>query len=63
MLSKMCGRMMHYYSDDLTDMLLDDILEGVAKDLQAIELKQRETNVVHESKAMAENILKHITDF
>ena len=54
---------MHYYSDDLTDLLLDDILEDVAKDLQKIELKQRETNVVHESKAMAENILKHINDF
>jgi hypothetical protein len=39
MLSKMGGRMMHYYSDDLTDLLLDDILEDVAKDLQAIEHK------------------------
>ena len=26
MLSKMGGRMMHYYSDDLTELLLDDIL-------------------------------------
>jgi hypothetical protein len=63
MLSKMGGTLMHYYSDDLTDLLLEDILEDVAKDLQAIELKQREKNVVHESKAMAENILKHISDF
>jgi hypothetical protein len=33
MLSKMGGRMMHYYSDDLAELLLDDILLDVVKDL------------------------------
>ena len=39
MLSKMGGRMMHYYSDDLTELLLDDILGEIAIDLQKIESK------------------------
>ena len=33
MLSKMGGRMMHYYADDLTEMLLDDILYDTVKEL------------------------------
>ena len=54
---------MHYYADDLTDMMLDDILIEVAMDLQNIEHKQRDKEVVNEGKQMAENILKHIVDF
>lgn len=30
---------MHYYSDDLTDMLLDDILFDTVKELQEVEQK------------------------
>lgn len=33
MLSKMGGRMMHYYADDLTEMLLDDVLYDTVKEL------------------------------
>lgn len=39
MLSKMGGRMMHYYADDLAEMMLDDMLSDVAMDLQEIEYK------------------------
>lgn len=63
MLSKMGGRMMHYYSDDLTELLLDDILGEIAIDLQKIESKQKDKIVVNESKALAENIMQHINDF
>ena len=50
MLSKMGGRMMHYYADDLAEMMLEDMLGDVAIDLQQIEHKQRDKHVVHESK-------------
>jgi hypothetical protein len=63
MLAKMGGRMMHYYADDLADMMLEDMLSDVAMDLQVIEHKQRDKVVINESKQLAENILKHITDF
>ena len=33
MLSKMGGRLMHYYVDDLTEMMLDDILRETAIEL------------------------------
>lgn len=54
---------MHYYADDLADMMLDDMLADVAIDLQVIEHKQRDKVTINESKALAENIMKHITDF
>jgi len=63
MLSKMGGRVVHYYSDDLTEMLLDDILADTVRELQAVEQKQKNTFVVNESKQLAENLLKHIVDF
>jgi len=50
MLSKMGGRMIHYYADDLTDMLVDDILYDTVVELQNIEEKERNTHTVNESK-------------
>lgn len=37
MLSKMGGRLIHYYADDLTEMLLDDILLDTVMELQVVE--------------------------
>jgi len=37
MLARMGGRMISFYSDDLTDMLLDDFLLDTAAELQKIE--------------------------
>jgi hypothetical protein len=39
MLSKMGGRMMHYYSDDLAEMLLEDILADTVLEMQIVEQK------------------------
>lgn len=50
MLSKMGGRMMHYYADDLTEMLLDDVLYDTVKELQNIEEKERKSHTINESK-------------
>ena len=63
MISKMGGRLIHYYADDLTDMLLDDVLLDTVMELQLVEQKERETNTIHESKQLAENLMKHIVDF
>lgn len=63
MLSKMGGRMIHYYSDDLTEMLLDDILADTVIEMNKLEGKQRNKEVVDESKGLAANILKHIVDY
>lgn len=39
--SKMGGRMMYYYADDLTELLIDDILKDTVIELQEIENKER----------------------
>ena len=63
MISKMGGRLVHYYADDLTDLLLEDVLLDTVMELQVIEQKERESNTIHESKQLAENLLKHVIDF
>lgn len=63
MMSKMGGRLIHFYADDLTEMLLDDMLLDTVIELQNVEQKERESNTIHESKQMAENLMKHIVDF
>jgi hypothetical protein len=63
MISKMGGRLIHYYADDLTDLLLEDVLMDTVMELQVIEQKERESNTIHESKQLAENLLKHVIDF
>ena len=54
---------MHYYADDLADMMLDDILRETAIELQVIENKERQSHQINEGKALAENLLKHISDY
>lgn len=39
MLAKMGGRIISFYSDDIADLLIDDILKDCAKDLNEIEKK------------------------
>lgn len=50
MISKMGGKMMYFYADDLTNLLLDDILAEIVFDLQDIENKERDGQTAHESK-------------
>jgi len=40
-MARMGGKLINYYSDDLTNMLLEDILSEVAIDLQKIERKEK----------------------
>jgi len=46
----MGGRMMYFYADDLTNMLMEDILRDTVMELQEIESKERTNQSIHESK-------------
>jgi hypothetical protein len=41
MLSKMSGRLIAFYADDLAELLLEDFLRETANDLQEIETKEK----------------------
>lgn len=63
MMARMGGKLIHFYQDELTELLLEDFLEEIVKDLQVIEQKERKKIVINQSKDLAENLLKHIVDF
>ena len=63
MIARMGGKLIHFYQDELTELLLEDFLEEIVKDLQVIEQKERKKIVINQSKDLAENLLKHIVDF
>jgi hypothetical protein len=63
MLSKMGGRMISFYADDLTDMLLSDFLVETALELQRMEDKELKNYVGNEAKVYAESLLKNIVDY
>ena len=63
MMTRMGGKLIHFYQDELTELLLEDFLEEIVKDLQVIEQKERKKIVINQSKDLAENLLKHIVDF
>jgi hypothetical protein len=59
----MGGRYMHYNADQLTEMLLDDILADTAFEMQDIENKLRNREVENQSKDLASNLMQHIVDY
>lgn len=63
MMARMGGKLMNFYADDLTEMLLDDFLIDIVKDLQEIETKERKKQQATESANFAEELLKHVVDF
>jgi len=63
MMARMGGKLMNFYADDLTDLLLDDLLLDVVRDLQAIEQKERQKHLSSEGAQFAEDLLKHVVDF
>ena len=56
MLSKMSGRLIAFYADDLAEAMLEDFLSETAKDLQSIEAKERRNYGVKETERIAEAI-------
>lgn len=63
MLSKMGGRYIYYHADELTDMLLEDILKDTVIELQMIEHKMRDAVAADEGHQLASNLLQHIVDY
>ena len=57
MLSRMGGRIISFYADDLADLLLDDFLKETAEDLQNIEKLTRKNYAERETEQLAKNIL------
>jgi hypothetical protein len=63
MLSKMGGRLIAFYADDLAELLLEDFLKETVKDLQKIEEQDRKQYAVKETEIIAENIMLAIADY
>lgn len=63
MLSKMSGRLIAFYSDDLADALVDDLLREAAIDMNKIEEKERNKYQQKESAQLAEAIMEQIADY
>jgi len=53
MLSKMGGRLIAFYADDLADLLLEDFLKETVHDLQKIEEQDRKQYAKKETEILA----------
>lgn len=63
MLSKMAGRLITFYSDDLSALILEDILSETVADLQKIETLTRKQYAEKETEAVVNNILGMLADY
>ena len=63
MLSRMGGRLISFYADDLADLLLEDFLSETAQDLQRIEKLTRKQYAEKETEQLANNILQELADY
>lgn len=59
----MGGKLIHFYQEDLTNMLLEDILTETAVDMQQIAEKERDKQVVDKTRQIAEKALSSLLDF
>lgn len=63
MLSKMGGRLISFYADDLAEMLLSDFLGETAMELQRLESQQLKDYSGEEAKLCAETLMKNLVDY
>lgn len=63
MLSKMGGRFISFYAEDLSDMLFEDFLTETVKELQRIEKIAQKEYKDNEVKQMADDMLLMVADF
>lgn len=63
MLSKMGGRLISFYADDLAEMLLQDFLGETAMELQRLESQQLKDYSGEEAKICAETLMKNLVDY
>ena len=63
MLSKMGGRLITFYSDDLASLIFEDILSETVTDLQRIEKLARKQYAEAETEKLAKDILQSIAEY
>lgn len=63
MISKMSGRLINFYSDDLAEMLLDDFLIETALELQKLEKDALKDFSSEEAKFVAQNLLHTLVEY
>ena len=63
MLSKMGGRMISFYADDLVELLLGDFLGETVGELQKIEEKTGKAVSTAEAQIYAESLLKNLSEY
>eukprot|EP00343_Euplotes_focardii_P006165 CAMPEP_0205809842 /NCGR_PEP_ID=MMETSP0205-20121125/14067_1 /ASSEMBLY_ACC=CAM_ASM_000278 /TAXON_ID=36767 /ORGANISM="Euplotes focardii, Strain TN1" /LENGTH=252 /DNA_ID=CAMNT_0053087467 /DNA_START=290 /DNA_END=1046 /DNA_ORIENTATION=- len=63
MVSKIAGRYISFYSDDLAELLLDDILEDTAIEMQNIEKQVKRSYMNDEQQILAQDIMNMMIDF
>jgi len=63
MLSKMAGRLITFYSDDLAQLIMEDILTETVADLQRIETLTRRDYAEKETTIVVNDILSMLADY
>jgi hypothetical protein len=63
MLSKMAGRLITFYADDLASLLFEDILTETVSDLQRIESMSRKQYAEKETEAVMKDILGVLAEY
>ena len=63
MLSKMAGRLITFYADDLASLLFEDILSETVQDLQKIEVLARKEYSEKQTEAAMKDILGYLADY
>ena len=63
MLSKMAGRLITFYADDLASLLFEDLLTETVQDLQKDEQLARKQYAERETEAVVKDILGVLADY
>lgn len=63
MLSRMGGRLVAFYADDLAELMLEDFLKETASELQRIEALEAKSYAEGEVKELADEILDQLATY
>jgi len=63
MLSRMAGRLITFYADDLASLIMEDILSETVADLQKIETLTRRQYAEKETEKVVNDILELLTEY
>jgi hypothetical protein len=63
MISRIAGRYVSFYSDELAEMLLDDMLEDTVYEMQHIENQTKKTYLNEQQQIIAQEMMSMLVDF